>query len=277
MAIVANMTSVRIVTINTAKGDFSYNTRIPWLAQDLVRLHPDIVLLQEALTTDGGELDTPRSLAEALQFRSLHSPARRKIREIGGVRYQSGTGLSLLSRLPFKETTVVPLPSDPADGERIGQLAFIDTETDRLLIGNLHLTYLRGEAADQMRRTELDVFLAHPWFERRWDACLIGGDFNAPLSALPALVEDHAPWDLRDAYLLGDGREPRATAPSTQPPENGQCIDYLFSLALVSKPHPAFTASAIVLDQEGPVGLLPSDHRGIATTMVLHNPTVERK
>lgn len=269
------MTSVRIVTINTAKGDFSYNTRIPWLAQELVRLHPDIVLLQETLTTDGGELDTTKSLAEALQFRSFHSPARRKVREIGGIRYQSGTGLSLLSRFPFAETAAVPLPADPADGERIGQLAFIDTGTDRLLIGNLHLTYLRGEAADQMRRAELDVFLAHPWFERGWDTCVIGGDFNTPLSALPALIADHAPWELRDAYLLGDGREPRATGPFGQPSQSGECLDYLISIATVSQPHPAFTASAVVLDQVGPSGLLPSDHRGVATTMLLQSDFVQ--
>lgn len=45
------MTRLRIVTINTAKGDNDYSKRLPWLISSVRTLDPDIVLVQEALVT----------------------------------------------------------------------------------------------------------------------------------------------------------------------------------------------------------------------------------
>jgi endonuclease/exonuclease/phosphatase family metal-dependent hydrolase len=270
-----SMTNIRIVTINTAKGDFAYSWRIPWLAHELAALDPDIVLLQEALRSIDGTLDTTRALATALDVHQAYVPARRKIRQIEDHRHDSWSGLGMLSRWPLAETTVVPLPASVDDGERLAQLAIIATGTHRLLIGNLHLTYLRGTKADRMRRLEMGTILAHPWFTgaQQWHASVIGGDLNTWLPALPLVIDDHPSLELLDTYELGDGQPPRQTSPAFRPPAEGQCIDYLLSVSRDAASHPAFSNARVVLDRADPAApsasAFPSDHRGVVLDLQL--------
>lgn len=263
------MIDPRIVTINTAKGDLDYSQRLPWLSQALAALRPDVVLLQESLVTlddRGASHDTAQQLSTATNLDQLvFAPVRRKVRLVDGMERDSLSGLAVLSRFPVKQSTVVSLPADPADGERICQLVLLEPERASLLVGNLHLTHLRGMAANTMRRAELGTILRHPWTHRQGGSFVIGGDFNTPLATISTLIEGHG-HHLLDTWGPGGGSGLRATVPAPSPT---RCLDYLFSVAANETGHGSFRDARVVLEQANTAGQNPSDHRGVMVTMSL--------
>lgn len=257
---------LRLVTINTAKGDGPYRRRLELLAAGLAELAPDVVLLQEALATPDGALDTAAWLGDRLGLAHVSAPARPKRRLVEGRELATTSGLALLSAFPLRRHERLPLPSDPVEGERFALLAEVVVGQRRLLLVNLHLA--PGPEQGAPRGAQLAAIVAHPWLAGTWDACLLGGDFNLPAAGLPPLLVGLTELDVRDAYPAGGGREPRATCPADRPPATGRCIDLVVSLAPAPGAHPGFTESAVVLDRPGADGVLPSDHRGVATTLV---------
>src|SRR5688572_26954049 len=112
---------LRVVTINTGKGDGQYACRLALLADGLTRLDPDIVLLQESFIALDGSAHTARFLADRLGMQAAIAPARRKLREVEGRTVDSESGLAVLSRWMIRGSTTLALPSDPEDGDRIAQ------------------------------------------------------------------------------------------------------------------------------------------------------------
>jgi len=261
---------LRLVTINTAKGDGPYRRRLALLAAGLADLRPDVVLLQEALATPDGEVDTAAVLADRLGLVPTVAPARAKRRPVAGVARSSTSGLALLTRCPPARHERVPLPADPTDGERVAQLAELAVGPRRALLVNLHLAPGPGRSA--LRRAQLAAVVAHRWLTEAWDARLLGGDFNLPADEAPGLIARLVGGDARDAYPAGGGRGPRATCPADRPPAAGRCIDLFVSLAPSPAAHPAFAESAVVLDRPDADGVFPSDHRGVATTLIFAGP-----
>jgi len=280
---------MRIVTINTAKGDGAYGHRLRALADQLRELEPDVVALQEAFSACDGSAATASRLAAALRLHLSFAPARRKPRAVEGRTVLSDSGLAFLTRVPLLDQAVIALPWAPSDGERIAQIGVVRAADGPVLLVNLHLTHLPG--ASDLRRAQLDTILRQPHLRRPFTARIICGDFNATLRdpELVALASGKPGWDVRDAYTAGGG-EPRATitpAVSLRPnPSPPRCIDYIFSLVETgantlgdtrarsiggeSARHPSFRDSAIVLDRPDPeTGIYPSDHLGVATTMVV--------
>lgn len=255
---------MRVVTINTGKGDGSYTRRLELLASGLERLQPDVVLLQEALAICDGSGHTLNYLAERLDMQAVYAPARRKQRVVEEQCVPCASGLGILSRHTVADSRVVPLPEHPADGERIGQLVAIEWQSARILLANVHLTHLRGQ--DQLRRSQFSTMLAHPWFHEPWSARLIGGDFNTASGSLPTLFKYLAGWSWRDGYAQGDGPQPRATSPIAGPAEAGRCVDFILSVAPNATMHPVFSDAAVVLD-EPKDGVYPSDHRGVMVSV----------
>lgn len=259
---------MRVVTINTGKGDGAYTRRLELLASGLERLQPDVVLLQEALAICDESGHTLNYLAERLDMQAVYAPARRKQRVVEEQRVLCASGLGVLSRYTVADSTVVPLPEHPADGERIGQLVAIERQSARALLANVHLTHLRGQ--DQLRRSQVSTMLAHPWFhESCWSARLIGGDFNTGAGDLSTLFK-HVTccWDWRDGYLDGGGGDPRATVPIAGPAEAGKCVDFILSVTPDATQHPVFSDATVVLD-EPEDGVYPSDHRGVMVSVTL--------
>lgn len=259
---------LRVVTINTGKEDPPYRRRLELLANGLRCLRPDLVLLQEAVSTPDERCNTTRTLAATLGLSAIEAPARVKPRRIDGEIIEAPTGLGLLSRLPVTAHERVPLPTDPRDGERIALLARLETPTGTLLIINTHLTYLPD--ALQTRRRQIETIFAHSWLAGEWTAALLGGDLNTDATELPALlaaIPDR--WSARDAYVAGGGSEPRATMPAAPGSGEERCVDYLISLAGANQAHPRWSEAAVVLAQPDAAGVFPSDHRGVMATMEL--------
>jgi endonuclease/exonuclease/phosphatase family metal-dependent hydrolase len=265
---------MRVVTINTAKGDGEYAQRLRVLADQLGELRPDVVAVQESFVACDGSVATAPRLAAVLGLHVSYATARRKPRSVDGRMIASESGLALLTRAPLREHSAVALPWDPTDGERVAQFGILAHPAGSVLLINVHLTHLRDGST--LRRAQLGSVLRHPWLGRPAIARLLCGDFNATLGSpeLDAFASGRLGWDVRDTYTAGGGREPRATVgPTTSlremtaPP---RCIDYIFSLAHDPAAQPGFSGSAIVLDTPDPeTGVCPSDHSGVMTTLVV--------
>jgi hypothetical protein len=252
--------ALRVVTVNTAKNDPPYRRRLPLLAAGLAALEPDLVALQECFLTADRVDDTAAYLAETLGMRVAAALARWKPRLHEGQATMSASGLAILSRRPLLDTVEVELPSDPADGERIGQVGLLCFGDRAVAIVDLHLTHLRG--ADALRRRQLAALLDHPWLDQPLAARLLCGDFNADLAALPGLLPGGGRWDLADAFELGAGAPPRETI-------RDRCIDFVLSAACCPAGHPRFVGARVALDRpDADSGVFPSDHRAVATTLL---------
>jgi endonuclease/exonuclease/phosphatase family metal-dependent hydrolase len=172
---------LRVVSLNTWKGEGDYHARLIAMIRGLRELQPDVVLLQESLRAPSLQMDTGISLARALSLQAEWLPLRRKLRNICGETVDSWSGLCLLSRLPVLDSRGVDMDSDPADGERSAQLVTLAASGLRLVIANLHLSHLDGAGA--LRRRQLGQVVA-AMNGLAADIHLLGGDFNAACGEL---------------------------------------------------------------------------------------------
>lgn len=263
------MRPLRIITINTGKGDGEYRARINWMARELRRLGPDIIACQEVFRDESGLLDTAGTLMRRLGLYGFSAPARYKLRDCEGSRVASWSGLALLSRLPWNLVETLELPSDERDGQRIAVFGLLEDERGKTVVANVHLTHLRD--CDELRSRQLRMVLEHPLMQIKGAIRLLCGDLNTTTdgAVLLGLLGERDFGSLQDTYVLGSGATERATLPPRTGMTTGYCVDYVLSLADSSAEQPLFTSSSVVLDRREPrTGLLPSDHYGVATTMV---------
>ena len=236
---------MRVVTLNTWKNEGDYPRRLRLMAEGVAALNPDIVCLQECFV--GAGRDTAATLAAALGLRLHAAPARAKLRAHEGRLVRSTSGLAVLGPQQAR-SGVLPLPDDPADGERIAQRLDLTVCGRPLRLLNLHLTHLRGEAAASLRGVQLRTAL--DW--ARGDlagALVVAGDLNAaagspelaPLPARPAPSTLQAP--------RGDGQA-----------HEGQAIDHC---CLVQAGAWRAVARRVALDEVDPDGYRPSDHKAV--------------
>ncbi|MCY7358639.1 MAG: hypothetical protein LH609_14510 [Rudanella sp.] len=143
----------------------------------------------------------------------------------------------------------------------------------------MHLTHLRNSSV--LRQQQVETLLAHPWLNDSYDAIFLAGDFNAEINSseiefllgLPTI-------SARNAYIAGGGSLPGHTMPSriADQPEQGRCIDFIFSLAHHPDYHPDITSARVVLETPDAAGNYPSDHCGVLIQIQLptrdnRNPT----
>jgi endonuclease/exonuclease/phosphatase family metal-dependent hydrolase len=264
------MDPLRIVTINTGKCDGPYQARVAWLAEEAGRLRPDVLVCQEVFREDGGPRDTLATLQRKLGLQASWASARYKARECEGAFLHGWSGMSLLSRHSWAYVDVLELPADERDGERVAQIALIEVGETSLVVANVHLTHLRD--ADKLREAQLHAVLCHPLMQMRKAIRLICGDLNmTPANAvLQRLFKAKDVGSLMDTYVQGHGDSERGTLAARRATAEGRpCVDYILSLADQADSHPVFTSSAVVLKNREPrSGVLPSDHYGVATTLV---------
>jgi endonuclease/exonuclease/phosphatase family metal-dependent hydrolase len=264
------MEPLRVVTINTGKCDGAYRARIAWLSEEAGRLRPDVLVCQEVFREQAGERDTLTSLQRELGFEYAWAPARFKERLCEGEAVVGWSGLLMLSRFPWAYVDVLELPADARDGDRVAQLGLLEVGKTSIVVANVHLTHLRDAA--ELRRKQLCAVLDHPLMRMKQAIRLICGDFNWTLDpeTLSRIASAGDYGSLVDAYIEGHGQPERATLPPRgADSEARSCLDFILSLAPSEDQHPVFTSSAVVLKNRHPdSGALPSDHYGVATTLV---------
>ncbi len=166
---------MRLVTLNTWKGDGAYARRLVRMAEGLAALAPDLVALQEVLAAPDIGGDTAAFLARQLGMHATALPLRRKERTVEGKVTDSWSGVAILSRDPVHSPRAITLPPDPRDGERAALAVDLQWDGRRITLVALHLTHLDDGTA--LRRRQWARIVAET------DECrtvLAAGDFNAP-------------------------------------------------------------------------------------------------
>lgn len=255
-------TPIRLVTLNSWKCDGAYRLRVQAMAMQLRQLAPDVVAIQESFASLDGQHDTARTLAQALGMHCVLAPARRKHRACEGLTLDSHSGLAVLSKWPVTRHAVLPLPSEPADGERIALLCQLRAGAHTLNVANIHLTHLDG--AHALRRLQLHTVLAHPWLNTPDDAAVVCGDFNAPLGpdAQPGSLAPPPDW-LDAARAGGLLRKVTCPAPGTE----GLDLDHVLSRA--TAPLRWHSAHIALNQRDATTGACPSDHFAVCADGLL--------
>lgn len=264
---------MRIVTINTWQGRGPYRARLAALTEQLVAIRPDIVAAQETLVASDGSADTTGVLAKVLGMHAVFHPQRQQQEAIEGEETPQVWGLSILARWPIVEVQICQPPWDPTDGERPALLGGVASPWGLVRVVSLHLTHVPNVA---VRTQQLQAIVDHDWLAKPAVARLLCGDFNQPLDG-PGLAwlttgDDHD-WQVVDAYTAGAGGDRRGTMsprnPHTPQITRERCIDFIFSLAPTAAEQPRFADSTVVLDRPSALGVYPSDHFGVATTLTI--------
>lgn len=257
---------LRIVTLNTWKGEGDYPARLEAMGTGLAQLAPDVVALQECLQAPAAGLDTAAALAARLGFHQARLPMRRKVRRVGEEQLDCWSGLALLSRWPVLEQADLTLPSVAGDGERRALLARLECPDGPITAACLHLSWPPG--AGGTRRKQLEAVLAAPLWNAPARLRLLAGDFNAAPDSteLRTLASGVRGWRARSCWE-GPDRPPAATFdpanPLTAPLDRPATLDHIFALFRPEAAAPAFGSVRVVLDHPDPRGTWPSDHFGV--------------
>jgi endonuclease/exonuclease/phosphatase family metal-dependent hydrolase len=248
------VSTLRIATLNTWKGESAYRRRLELMAEGLSAIAPDVVLLQEVVATPDGGINTARHLAVALGMAMRLLPARRKTRSIEGRFHLCDSGLAILSRFPLRDAPPLALPDDRLDGERWCQIAVSTRPDGELWLANTHLTHLPDR--DDLRREQLERIVTRLEALPDSGIAVLGGDLNATpadrslswLSTQPILPLVNA-WD-----------EHGTRCESTlAPPATPACIDHLWRSARHGS-GANWSHAGTAVSQAGDDGTWPSDH-----------------
>jgi endonuclease/exonuclease/phosphatase family metal-dependent hydrolase len=261
---------LRVITLNTWKGDGRYRKRLDEMASQLCLLQPDILFLQEAVRSEDGFIDTAGFLASFLDLYSTYAPARRKNREIEGEQYICYSGLAILSRYEINDQKICRLPSSPEDPDRISFSAEITVNEKIILLTNLHLTHL--PKADELRLRQFCAVTNSIITSKKTSTCLCGGDFNLVLTKTRMQeITENSRLQINDCYLAGGGELPGKTFANSCSRKGTGRIDYILNLVGEGMLPLPCKNSRIVLNQSDPDGILPSDHFGVMSDVFIGN------
>jgi endonuclease/exonuclease/phosphatase family metal-dependent hydrolase len=268
--------ALRVLTINTGKGDAPYTERLHWMADELRCLDADVIACQEVFASAAATADTAGFLAQSLGMHVAAAPARQKLREVAGrEEVMSSSGMALLSRYPFHRVDVLQLPSDARDGERIAQVGVLTVAGCCVAVANVHLTHLRE--CDSLRRSQLQAVLDALGSTGPAALRLVAGDFNTTASGevlAPLLREGYRHFAVRDTGATAGDGESASTLIGLGAPRRR--VDMILTLTGGGCETPGFAPAEIVLNRPHPgSGVFPSDHAGIMTTFEL-SPLADR-
>jgi endonuclease/exonuclease/phosphatase family metal-dependent hydrolase len=263
---------LRLVTLNSWKGDGKYSKRLKLISKGLQELQPDIVCLQESLQTEDSSMDTAAYLGRELNLKVTFGPGRLKTRSIEGAHHCCYSGLAILSRIKPIESTLTKLPACAADLDRSYLSALFYWQGQFLTITNVHLTHLANE--EVLRKKQLQSALVgtntfygkiKPLKEHKGNTHPVSfccGDYNWEVSDGDILnLQRETGLFLTDCYVKGGGQLPGYTFAV----DNGTpCrIDYIFNLSGGKSPALTCHNAKVILAGKDEDGLRPSDHLGV--------------
>jgi endonuclease/exonuclease/phosphatase family metal-dependent hydrolase len=175
------MLTLKIITINTWKGEDAYDVRIENLKQQLLALQPDIILMQECFEAPLLEKDTISYINQAFNYHLDFVQAREKIRDFEEFPVQSFSNMAILSRLPILNSFHYPLPLADGDEMRFGQeVEFFLENGKTAILTNIHLTHLNQNSNIRLEQIKkVTERIQH----QKNILHIIGGDFNATINS----------------------------------------------------------------------------------------------
>jgi endonuclease/exonuclease/phosphatase family metal-dependent hydrolase len=259
---------IKILTLNTWKGEGDYFKRLRVMADQLKRIDPDIIACQKCFAIPDGNVNTLDFLARELNLFSYFTPARFKKRNFDHTDIASFSGLGLLSRYPITMIQELLLPSCDEDKERKIQIAPLNVMAEKkLAVINVHLTHLPN--AVDLRNQQIQTITNSITMLHEFEAILLCGDFNATINSSELKLLTTL-YGAADTYSLGKGKQPRLGAYQKNDFQIRKIVDYIFSIPNPSGEHPYFTDSRTVLNFPDKIsGLFASDHPAVTTTLHL--------
>jgi len=250
---------IALTTINTWKCDGDYFNRLEVLFRNIESNKTQLLLLQEAFQSADNLYDTTRYLADKLGYNYASSRSRPKKRKLNGVFVESYSNVSILSKYPIVSSTIVPMPSDEADGGREAIASEIIINNKRILVISIHLSHLRN---DELRKQQLSDLLCQPFLQSEYDGIFVGGDFNATISKEYLALFQQGLFSIEDTHNYKTGSEgPEYTFLM----ENfSKKIDHILQISLKGKKMLEISDSKIVFHEPDPKpGIKASDHNGV--------------
>jgi beta-glucosidase len=257
------LVQLKIMTINLRHDVDWWEERFPLIADEIVRLEPDLIGMQEveiAQTQSQALLDliAARTPADGLYY-EYHEEMKTGLAALGG------EGIGVFSRYPIS----VKLSRDLLYG-RVVQLDRIKI-SEKLTI-DLYNTHLHNEGGDEVRKPQMESILAFVEENKAGYLTFLTGDMNAKdTSETIRYAVDHGFIDTYRA-VHGDDTERigntspihLAKEPVAQDPTNR--IDYVFMQKPPEKVALAVVSSTVAFDHPNADGLYPSDHLGVMST-----------
>ncbi len=238
--------TVRIATANLRCLIEDWDQRVRVIAEDIVRVSPEIIALQEVCREPGGRdaLDDLRWEIELIgggAFESVRAQTHRAWE-------QYDEGIVVMVRAPILESRVVELPKGAFPRKAI--IVRLQSSAGALVFAGTHLSF--GSDRALVRQVQLGAARdAVAAMRQPGDAIAIAGDFNETPGS-PA-VSAALGAGYTDAWAAAQPSDPGLTVPSSAPESR---IDYLLVGGLE-------VASAGQFMDTPRQGVWPSDHRGV--------------
>lgn len=263
-------TSVDVVTINLRHDVDEWERRFDLIADEIVRLDPDLVGLQEIEITGVEQASVLHDLIVERGGADYELYQELKIWPYGAL---TGEGVGILSRFPIVETGL----KDLVDGGRVAVWTRVEVEEGYPI--DLFNTHLETEAspemsADEVRATQAGLVLDLMAAAGGDQPQILTGDMNATDDS-PA-YDVYVSGGLVDTYRAIHG-EQTATTGATSPivlmegaeqdPRNR--IDFIFASG---DPGVSATDSVVCFQNHDDAGFYPSDHLGVMTSFDLVIP-----
>jgi endonuclease/exonuclease/phosphatase family metal-dependent hydrolase len=251
---------LRVMTINMRHDDDQWEKRMPLLADEIARLKPDLIGMQE--------VKLPKRQAELLNDlvrQRTNAPLYELQQELKpGLAALTGEGIGILSRFPIEASESIDIDF----GRLVLYTRLRTPDGDAIDLFDTHLHYSNDDdrLAQAKRTTE---FIAGK------DVCppkFLTGDMNSVDSA-PA-IRHFLSEKLVDTYVAVHGLEGTAREGATAsvvPPDGGldristDRIDYVFARGREGQI--TYTDSVVCFNKHDDAGIYPSDHYGVMTTM----------
>jgi endonuclease/exonuclease/phosphatase family metal-dependent hydrolase len=263
-------THVDVVTINLRHDVDEWERRFELIADEIVRLDPDLVGLQEIEITDVDQTSALRDLITERGGADYEFYEELKIWPYGAL---TGEGVGILSRFPIVETGL----KDLIDGGRVAVWTRVEVEDGYEL--DMFNTHLETEASTEMTADEVRTAQAGMVLE------LMGSTDGERLQILTGdmnTTDDSEAYDvyvsggLVDTYREVHGEETDTTGATSpivlmegveQDPRNR--IDFIFAS---DDPGVTPTDSIVCFENHDDAGFYPSDHLGVMTSFDLVIP-----
>lgn len=254
---------IKVLTMNLRHDEDQWERRFALIADEIVRLDPDVLGLQEVEISD----DQAGRLNELVAKRGharYHVYAKRKSGFLG---WFTGEGIAIFSRWPIVETQ-----HEDIGEKRVSQFARVEHPSGKFIdFVNTHLDHAGGAegAANRLDQAEQTIGLAN-----RTNDCwptFLTGDMNAPPSS-PAMKE-FVSAGFVDSYLKVHGADTARTGNTAmirlaegafaQSPDRR--IDFVMARRAGERTATP-VASVVGFKNHDAKGFYPSDHLGVMTT-----------
>lgn len=255
--------TLKVMTINIRHNKDYWEDRFPLIADEIVRLKPDLIGLQEVLISE----DQSKTLLKLINERTGDDLKYEHYDHLKtGAYMMSGEGVAVFSRFPIEKTKTIDL-----ENGRVVIAARIRVNDD--LSVDFYNTHLHHQGGDEVRLAQAEKIVGLEQKLNRGMIAFLTGDMNSHEDSLT--IKEYLDNGFIDTFkqLHGDdtakiGNTSPVIMSLTPVPQNFRNrIDFVFvKIPDAWKGRVAITDSIVCFKTPDERGLYPSDHLGVMTT-----------